>query len=148
MEIVLIWILFGVVSSVVANNKGRSGAKWFWLGVLLGPFGLVLAFVVSPQRHVVESRTLQSGTMKRCPFCAEIIRVQAMTCRYCGQDLPRRAMETITHPGKRTFPTNQKITGPASRRHCPHCAGSNRANAVVCQFCGESMSSVGTMARR
>jgi len=43
MEILLIWLLFGIVSAVVASNKGRSGCGWFALGVLLGPFGFILA---------------------------------------------------------------------------------------------------------
>lgn len=48
MGFVVIWILFGIVTAVAAANKGRNGWGWFFIGVLLGPFGLILALVISP----------------------------------------------------------------------------------------------------
>ena len=41
------WLLFGVVTAVTAANKGRNWFGWFVLGVLLGPFGLILSLVVA-----------------------------------------------------------------------------------------------------
>ena len=46
MGFVIVWILFGIVTAVAASNKGRSGWGWFFIGVLLGPFGLILALVI------------------------------------------------------------------------------------------------------
>jgi hypothetical protein len=89
MEILLIfWLLFGVAAMLVMQNKGRSGCGGFALGFLLGPFGLMLALVLSSDQAVLEKSSLETGEMRKCPFCAEVIRKEARKCRYCGSDIP------------------------------------------------------------
>ena len=85
MELIVIWIAFGVLSAVVATGKGRDGCGWFLMGILLGPIGLIAAFVASPN----EEKVIESGERKRCPFCAELVRTEAIKCRFCGESLQR-----------------------------------------------------------
>jgi hypothetical protein len=87
MELLLIWFLFGIVTAVVATNKGLNGCGWFMLGVLLGPFGFILSLVVSRDRSAVERSALRAGDMKKCPHCAELIKIEAVKCRYCGEQV-------------------------------------------------------------
>jgi hypothetical protein len=52
MELIVIWFWFGVISAIIAYNKGRNIYAWFATGVLLGPIGLILAAVVSKNRKL------------------------------------------------------------------------------------------------
>ena len=48
MEFIIIWLFFAIGCAVVASNKGRSGAGWFFAGAIFGVFAFVLALIVKP----------------------------------------------------------------------------------------------------
>ena len=40
-----LWILFGIFSAMLASGKKRSTVAWFFIGLLFGPFGLLVALM-------------------------------------------------------------------------------------------------------
>ena len=90
MEFAIIWLGCGIASAIVANNKGRSGCGFLLLGFFLGPIGLILALVVSPDQTAKEKKILDSNQGRRCPYCAEVVRREAIKCRFCGERLPEQ----------------------------------------------------------
>jgi ribosomal protein S27AE len=119
---VLSWLLFGVVSAFVARKKGRSGCGWFVLGVLLGPFGLILAFAASRHGPVLLAPS-EPPPLKKCPTCGEPIPRETGRCRPCDEKAARRAL-----PG---FATESWT--------CPRCGASNPNKSYSCGNCGYSM---------
>lgn len=88
MELLLLWGLFGFVAAFGAGWKGRNPIGWFLLGVLIGPFALLLLLFAPPiKQPIVRSRNT-GNNVRRCPFCAEVIQRAAVVCKHCGRDLP------------------------------------------------------------
>ena len=80
----IVWVCFGIAGAVVASNKGRSGCGWMILVLLLGPVGLLLAFVMPKNELEVERNALEKGQIKKCPACAELVKYDAKICKHCG----------------------------------------------------------------
>jgi hypothetical protein len=62
-------------------------------GILLFGFGSMQPTKETSQRLTVsnkrESPVDTQGTDRKCPFCAETIKQEAVVCRYCNRDIPK-----------------------------------------------------------
>lgn len=73
LEVIIIWLLFGFVAAVIAARK-NAGCFGFVLGVLLGPFGILIAIFMK-------------GNRKACPLCKELVHVEAKICPHCQREI-------------------------------------------------------------
>jgi len=125
MEMVVVFgILCGIVTAVIGSSKHRSTGGFFFLGLLLGPMGIVIALVMSKNTAGLEAEALQKGEMIKCPACGELNRAEANICRYCQSDLSKQA---------RALSITKMIK-------CPACAELIKAEANICRYCQSDLS--------
>lgn len=66
------WLLFPIVNLVFACTEGTRGDNRF------GP---------DPKGGSAGTQSNIAAGTKKCPYCAEIIKREAIICRYCGRDI-------------------------------------------------------------
>jgi MFS family permease len=75
----LVWVLVAVAAGWLAEEKGRSAVIWFLVGLVSGPFAVLLVGF-APRGA--------SGDYRRCRDCRESIRREAVVCPFCRATMP------------------------------------------------------------
>jgi hypothetical protein len=113
---VIVFIVLCVLVSLIAKKKGRSALKLFFAMALPAvPLMMLISFalgnnmeakplamwtvaflcpvvgffwaLVTPNMAELAATTGEYGDMRKCPFCAESVRKEAIKCKHCGSEI-------------------------------------------------------------
>ena len=116
-------VAFAVLSGIVANKKSRDPVGWGLLGLVFGLLGFIAALVVEE----VESEEKQSSPRrkhssapqefdpdeheKKCPDCAEYIKLEARVCKHCGHEFSDEEVEQQVAQARQEFRAKREERG-------------------------------------
>jgi hypothetical protein len=87
MEVFIIAMFLGLIPAAIAHGKGRSFVGFWIYGAMLFIVALPHSLLIPTNPRVLEAQQLSTGTNKKCPYCAEIIKAEARVCRFCSREV-------------------------------------------------------------
>jgi len=77
------------MASLIAKLKGDSGLGWFFIGMLLGPYGMIRSLLIDGKKKQLLKRSDikdENTGYKQCPDCGEIMKMEVRECKKCHYD--------------------------------------------------------------
>lgn len=109
---ILVYVVFGVIVSLIARSRGRSPVGWFFIGAFAPCIGLILVLVL-PDLKVQEERERRLASENR--RLKEQLRKDRMVADQRHGDVQRRLGAHDAAMGIDTNPSTQALPGAAPR---------------------------------
>jgi len=94
-------LILGFIPATIASKKGRDFMTWYIYGFLLFIVALPHSLIISKTEDQKLKDASASGRVP-CPFCKELIHIDAVVCPHCQRDLPadfkEKAMASCAPP--------------------------------------------------
>ena len=72
------------------------------------------------QQPITSQRVLPNADEKKCPYCAEIIKREAIVCRFCGREL-NQANPVTTNSANTAASEISQVAKNSPVKYCPKC---------------------------
>ena len=103
MDLEIFWIIvlsLSVILTIIAADISKKKGCNYGIVILLGIFftpivALIVALAMSPNSDKIDQKKIDSGDHKRCVNCAEIIKKEAIVCRYCGGKIQNDGQQAV-----------------------------------------------------
>ena len=134
MELCVLFMFYAVVMGAfcayLANEKGKDGAGWFFLGMLFGIIALLVLVGLPSEKRTYsppayapdayrqpEILTAQRAAPARlCPYCISEIHPSATVCPHCQRDLPKTEYCALCRNAIK--PTDQRVEDDRGNAYC------------------------------
>jgi hypothetical protein len=104
---VFVWVICAILVAMAAHGRGYSGYVWLLLAILVTPLPAALMLLMfadrSERRRQLDAEQGKDG-LRLCPSCSEVIRTEALRCRFCLVDLARDKEPAAQLPDQRMEP--------------------------------------------
>ena len=89
--VLLAWIIGTIIAAVIASNRKVSTGLVALLSLFFSPvIGVLVACLMNPKAEAasasIANSTVPAVPEKKCPKCAEMVKKEAVICRFCGYD--------------------------------------------------------------
>ena len=81
-QILQLAVIIRIIPAIITRNKGKNFLLWWFYGFMMFIVALPHSIWIKPDSQKSEQK---SEAMKKCFYCAELIKREAKVCQYCGK---------------------------------------------------------------
>jgi hypothetical protein len=87
------WLTSATIGALIGRINGNVGIGAI-SGAFLGPLGWLVVACMKDERK----EDLKLSHMMKCPRCVELVRKEALICRFCGHEFRPESLKLLSNP--------------------------------------------------